>query len=95
MEKNMSKASDDVIAERQRQIDVEGWTPDHDDATHLPDELALAASCYCVADVGDAPPAVWPWAKNWWKPQGRRRNMVRAAALLLAEIEKLDRACSA
>jgi hypothetical protein len=86
-----SDALRDVAAERRRQIEVEGWTPDHDDATHLPGEMALAACCYCVADENEAPPAVWPWAAQWWKPKDRRRNMVRAAALLLAEIERHDR----
>ena len=86
-----SDALRDVAAERRRQIEVEGWTPDHDDATHLPGELALAACCYCVADENEAPPAVGPWAQEWWKPKDRRRNMVRAAALLLAEIERHDR----
>ena len=84
-------AARDVLAERRRQVEVEGWTPEHDDS-HLPDEMALAACCYCAADEGDAPPAVWPWAVEWWKPKDRRRNMVKAAALLLAEIERLDRA---
>lgn len=87
----MTPAARDVLQERRRQVEVEGWTPTHDDMTHLPDELALAACCYCVADENDAPPAVWPWATEWWKPKDRRRNMVRAAALLLAEIERLDR----
>jgi hypothetical protein len=87
----MSKAIDDVVAERKRQIDVEGWTQDHDDATHLPGVLALAACCYCTADEGDAPPVVWPWALKWWKPKDSRRNKVRAAALLIAEIERIDR----
>lgn len=88
----MTKAAADVLAERKRQIEAEGWTHEHDDAEHLPGEMALAACCYCVADEDDAPPAVWPWATEWWKPRDRRRNMVRAAALLLAEIERLDRA---
>lgn len=40
-----------------------------------------------------SPPAeLWPWAPSWWKPKDRRRDLVRAAALLLAEIERLDRA---
>ena len=80
----------DVLAERQRQIDVEGWTPAHDDE-HDGEELAFAASCYCTADHGEAPPAVWPWDWAWWKPRDHRSNCVRAAALLLAEIERLDR----
>jgi hypothetical protein len=39
-------------------------------------------------------PGFWPqsWHGGWWKPRGRRRDLVRAAALLIAEIERLDRA---
>lgn len=37
-------------------------------------------------------PQTWPWAKEWWKPGSARRDLVKAAALLLAEIERLDRA---
>lgn len=35
---------------------------------------------------------LWPWAAKWWKPKDRRRDLVRAAALIVAEIERLDRA---
>lgn len=34
----------------------------------------------------------WPWASEWWKPKDRRHDLVRAAALIVAEIERLDRA---
>lgn len=88
---DMTKAALDVLAERRRQIEVEGWTPEHDDAEHLPDELALAAASYICADEGDAPPAIWPWDRAWWKPSTPRRNLVKAGALILAEIERLDR----
>lgn len=37
-------------------------------------------------------PERWPWDGKWWKPRGRRNNLVRAAALIIAEIERLDRA---
>lgn len=37
-------------------------------------------------------PQTWPWDRQWWKPAGQRRNLVKAAALLLAEIERIDRA---
>lgn len=33
----------------------------------------------------------WPWALAWWKPSDARRDLIRAAALLVAEIERLDR----
>jgi hypothetical protein len=35
---------------------------------------------------------MWPWAREWWKPKDERSNLVRAGALILAEIERLDRA---
>jgi hypothetical protein len=75
---------------------VEGWTKEHDD-THSCGEMAVAAACYAnPAPHGVRPqsveaPAAWPWSREWWKPKDRRSNLVRAAALLVAEIERLDR----
>lgn len=88
----MSKATADVLAERQRQMTVEGWTPEHDDE-HSAGELAEAAACYAIfADQqGFSTPAHWPWNSYWWKQSGRRRDLVKAAALIIAEIERLDR----
>jgi hypothetical protein len=91
----LTQAARDVLAERQRQINIEGWTPKHDDEQHLPGELALAAASYVCADENDAPPAIWPWAPSWWKPRDRRRNLTKAGALILAEMERIDRAALA
>lgn len=33
----------------------------------------------------------WPWADEWWKPKDRRADLVRAGALILAEIDRIDR----
>ena len=88
----LTQAARDVLAERQRQIIDEGWTPEHDDKEHLPGELALAAASYLCADERDAPPAIWPWDWSWWKPRDRRRNLIKSGALILAEIERIDRA---
>lgn len=98
----LTKAAQDVLAERQRQIRAEGWTPEHDDE-HAGGQMADAAAAYALEashQVGgmmpsapnDVPPSIWPWDEKWWKPKGARTNLVRAAALLLAEIERLDRA---
>jgi len=45
------------------------------------------------------PPIMWPWQAKWWKPTGSaenqagaRRDLVKAGALILAEIERIDRA---
>jgi len=34
----------------------------------------------------------WPWDASWWKPTSVRSDLVKAAALIVAEIERLDRA---
>jgi hypothetical protein len=99
-----TQAARDVLAERQRQISAEGWTPEHDDE-HDSGELAAAASAYALAasdelhpaSQGDGnfkeqPPPMWCWAAEWWKPTGVRRMLVKAGALILAEIERYDRA---
>jgi hypothetical protein len=113
----MTKALEDVKAERERQKAVEGWTPEHDDE-HTAFEMSRAAAWYAmVTAINASPPArpdtvssknplelhkatelLWPreWdSLKWAKPKGARRNLVRAAALLLAEIERLDRIAEA
>ncbi|CAM2154364.1 hypothetical protein PT2222_300039 [Paraburkholderia tropica] len=91
---SLSNAARDVLAERARQVSVEGWTPEHDDKYQF-GEMASAAGCYAMYTEafppGD-PASKWPWDKDWWKPTTQRRNRVKAAALLLAEIERIDRA---
>jgi Lar family restriction alleviation protein len=92
-----SRAARDVLDERARQIDEEGWTPEHDDR-HAAGTLACAAACYSFAAFHDSyfrddgSPVGWPWARQWWKPTNARRDLVKAGALILAEIERLDRA---
>lgn len=44
---HFSQAVADVLAERKRQIEVEGWTAEHDD-THSDGELARAAGIYAI-----------------------------------------------
>ena len=55
-------------------------------ADGMPPEKIVAAS------MNAGVPRTWPWDRIWWKPQDPRRNLVRAAALIIAEIERLDRA---
>ncbi|ELQ6229656.1 ead/Ea22-like family protein [Cronobacter dublinensis] len=88
----------DVLAERQRQVTQEGWTPANDD-DHTDGSLAAAAGSYALhaaasawGGVSYALPASWPWSVTWWKPKNPRADLVRAAALIIAEIERIDRA---
>lgn len=117
--KSVPQAWLDVQVERRRQIEAEGWTPEHDDE-HDSGELAAAGAAYALhaadhlnpysqGDGGDEAPSCWPWHDGiagrgegpektepaWWKPSTPRRDMVKAGALILAEIERLDRAAPA
>ncbi|HIB1437201.1 TPA: hypothetical protein ACWV5P_002584 [Salmonella enterica subsp. enterica serovar Muenchen] len=86
---NLSPAAADVLAERQRQINVKGWTPEHDD-TYTCGELAAAAISYIEPMEAEN---YWPadWHDDSFRPSDERRNIVKATALLLAELERLDR----
>ncbi|MGY0723549.1 ead/Ea22-like family protein [Klebsiella pneumoniae] len=90
----VTAAAADVLAERKRQVTAEGWTPGHDNE-YEHGELADAAGCYALSselfDCAGEPPRPWPWPDEWWKPTNRRRDLVKAGALILAEIERLDR----
>lgn len=98
----MTDASRDVLAERHRQIEAEGWTPEHDDEHE--DETIAAMACFYAM-----PPGAREWCaestgygatlgeailpEGWEAKTGdRRRDLVKAGALILAEIERLDRA---
>lgn len=86
-----------IAAERERQVTEEGWTAGHDDR-HNNGEIVEAAVAY--ARYGDNPrfalsssgaPACWPWDVRWWKTSTRLRSLVKAGALIAAEIDRLQR----
>lgn len=90
-----------ITDERQRQISKEGWTPEHDDE-HTAAEMIWAANCYTYLECGSEraaeiklegiPPTGWPWGGEWWKPsEDPVRNLVKAGALIAAEIDRLQR----
>ena len=90
-----TKAIDLIAAERARQINEEGYTSEHD-ARHDGD-LARAAACYAMPARGVwlqhawGAPEAWPWERYAWKPtpDDRVRELVKAGALIAAEIDRL------
>nr|EKX1041529.1 hypothetical protein [Escherichia coli] len=90
--KSLSNAVQSVIAERQRHQSAEGWTPEHDDQ-YSKSQLLWASSCYVLNAIHpfNRIPFDWPWTPEWWKPTNPRRDLVKAGALILAEIERIDR----
>ena len=96
----------EIADERQRQVDIEGNTPSMDDNEGNA-QLARAAAAYAIhsaestySDQGTGAlfrsiaRRVWPWSEDWYKPKDPRRNLIRAGALIVAEIERLDRAAA-
>lgn len=94
------EAHRDVLTERRRQVDEEGWSLRHDDE-HTKGELAWAAAyfaaqaaCFCAGGT-----IAWEQARVLWpfserpnvKPADKRGCLVKAGALIIAEIERLDR----
>lgn len=98
-----STAVRDLLAERRRQVREEGHTLERDDQ-YTEGQLAQAASAYAFwADPRGASQddhidylyssqvGLWPWAKEHWKPTSQRLMLIKAGALILAELERLDR----
>lgn len=94
-----ARAWDDVCVERSRQRSMEGYDDAHDDG-HEDFSLSNAGIAYIrdavsrgngSAGFHESPPGEWPWSPSDWRPKSIRRNLVVAAALLIAEIERLDR----
>lgn len=113
-----------ITKERQRQIESEGWTPEHD-AEHSDGSLALAACCYASPvqlfqfhEINRSKKFVDPWPLNWdycfdkrrfsrskgnknypysadpsmYTPGIKKDLLVKAGALIAAEIDRLERA---
>ena len=101
-EMEKAKTGAELIAlERDRQIKIEKFNADRDDGYTL-GELGQAAESYLAAvttpdeegdENGKSRPAWdWPWDNDWWKPSPDPiRNLVKAGALIAAEIDRLQR----
>lgn len=99
-----NKVIQEIADERLRQMQVEGYSSRSDDY-HSQGQMAGAAACYAKhtnargwvfksnPEDYQCEPASgsWPWDEQHWKPKSPREDLVRAAALIVAEIERLDR----
>lgn len=89
-----------IERERYAQWQREGFSTGHDDE-HDEGELARAAACYALpvfhrgmkSWTGTMLGSLWPFEGKWWKPtpDDRVRELVKAGALISAEIDRLLR----
>lgn len=90
-----------IEAERRRQVEDEGFSAEHD-AKLRRGNLALAAVAYAAKAVKDidyhnrsggleAAIRLWPWQPSDYRPTPNDpiRELVKAGALIAAEIDKL------
>ena len=84
----MTAAAVDALKERERQITEEAMYPELDDATRGDGQLIRMAMAYSKGDAFYWPASV---SMTWFKPTNKRRDLIKAIALLLAEVERMDR----
>ncbi|WP_324022834.1 hypothetical protein RFF38_00260 [Pasteurella multocida] len=83
-----------IASERQHQQSEKGFTL-NSDTQYTNDELVRAAMCYMQAQSRHAiMPGLWSWGKNYWNPKDRKQNLIRAGALIAAEIDRLHNTTS-
>lgn len=77
----------DIKWERSRQKQDHKFTCEHDDQW-IAGELLMAADAYMTNDA-----ALWPWADSKYSghKHTKRERLIKAAALIVAEIERMDR----
>lgn len=96
----MTRGTDAIAAERERQIVEEGYTVEGD--RNQGDLLARAGVEYAnvaVSVLRSGPGAAqfdpplrwnWPWSNEFWKPTGDPvRDLIKAGALIAAAIDSL------
>lgn len=99
----LTQAARDVLSERQRQVEEEGYDPEYDDS-HANDEIAAMAALFVMPEgardwdarstgygqtLGEA---LLPPDWNFPRMSNRRDQLVKGTAMALAEIERIDRA---
>ena len=84
-----------IEAERRRQIEQLGYSHARDDG-YTCGQLAEAAACYALAGGGmpvELAEQHWPWEPQTFNPGTTRlRALVKSAALIVAELERVQRA---
>jgi len=83
-------AIQDISDERERQL-AKGWDAKHDDL-HGNSELAIVAASVALHRTNhELDPLPYDWGITYKHDNDRRRQLLIAAALLVAEIERIDR----
>ena len=77
----------EILGERIKQKFAHNYIHEYDDQW-IAGELLMAADAYMTNDA-----ALWPWADSKYSghKHTKRERLIKAAALIVAEIERMDR----
>lgn len=80
-----------ISAERIRQVEKEGYSPEDDLKHNSTERLSAAAASYALAAFGNYEDAAhnWPWRREGFKPSSSFRDLVKAGALIAAAIDRI------
>lgn len=85
---------EELYAERRRQVTEEGFGPAFDDGW-TEHQLERAAASFALFSTGrfrdTSVGLLWPFSQHWLKAKTPRGALVKAGALIVAAIERLDR----
>lgn len=89
-----STAIDLVKEEREKQINKYGYTTVHD-RQHHSKVVLYGALAYLNSTIYSSTAGIedWPFEKESFKPEGDIKNLVKAAAMIIAEIDKRLEEC--
>lgn len=96
-----------IAYERRRQVTEEGYKPEHDDTHEMGElasaAIAYASPFHSIKALslisGEHEADVWPWHPSEFRPSetsglpslARIRDLVKAGALIAAEIDRIQR----
>ena len=95
-ESEITPGIDIILKAREKQIEL-GYTSEHDDVYHISGELARLSSLYAMPPKyrtydSEGIPLGFPFEKKHWKPTDDRvKELAKAGALIVAEIERYQR----
>lgn len=83
----------EILQERHRQLEL-GYVHDYDCQWNM-EQLTMAAAYYAIpSKMRDNYKNLWPWSREKFSQgigyKGRRHELIKAAALLIAELERID-----
>ena len=64
---------------------MKGYTAEHDQQ-HAESQLLMAAACYLNPSLY---PSLWPWDESYYKPVNEESDVIKALALIKAEVERI------